>query len=1267
MSDHKKHKHKSKEMKKERDHDRSHQKRKRSRERRRSRSTERSRSKDRSRSNTDRNREHRNEKSYERGQNRDQSIPIKSKNDFRDYGHSSSYRSPTIRHEKNHSPMREKRSSSSSSLSPQRHTDDNQKEITNLVNFSFFDFKYELSKLLSGYVARDKLIEDVEDFWLFLQKYETTLRNSGKSILPDPIYDESVTVEKVEKNPQTGPTTAKPQNPSDCIKVKLAVPFDNLYGRLSSHGRKIPLSKYKVKQFLTIVLQYSDFLEHDRLMKLKKLRQTQADLPVAKFKDEIIEAVAREQVILVAGDTGCGKSTQIPQYLRQAGYESICCTQPRRIACISLSKRVAHEMQCEHSNEVGYQIRFERSKNKDTKIIFMTEGLLLRQLSTEAAITQFDVIVLDEVHERHLHGDFLLGVTKCLLKIRPELKLVLMSATINVKLFADYFIEEKVHVIEVPGRLFPIKLHYRPPIEDFGGRQSKADRLSPEPYVQIMQMIDGKYPSTEKGDLLIFMSGLTEITTIVDAATEYAEKNKNWIILPLHSSLSISDQDKVFDYPPDGVRKCIVSTNIAETSVTIDGVRFVVDSGKMKEMSYDPQTKMQRLKEFSISKASAKQRMGRAGRTGPGICYRLYAEKTYNEFEEYSQAEIHRVPLESLLLQMISMGLPDARMFPFIEPPAADSIENGILSLKKHDALTANEKVTPLGRALSKLPVEISIGKMLLMGCVFEQVQPVLTLAAALSVQTPFTNRAYRDHECETARKDLESDHGDPITVLNAYKEWLELKRGQFNRKNENTKQWCRRRGLEEQRFYEITKLRRQFEELLKDSDLLSVDNSEMSTSERIIRKGELRQLKQMRREHKQEAPKRRKLKMTLYSNENEDEDDGSVDIRDVDFRLSNDSSKIDDLVSGATACSYRDLIILKLILVSGLYPQVAISDEINHLKAPGQQFYHTEKKPYTSLHPMGFFANNPQILQLTQPEIAEPFGTYRSKLPLSSRHQLLCYLSLLETTKPYLMNTLRMPAAQTLLLFSHSIDTNSTFSKIICDSWLQLEFPQPECGQNLLLKASNLRLTWTKLLENKLESMTKSVESELATDKRQVESKKLENELWSNLATFMNSEILYTIKRLLPADLKTLYVGPMDDYSELLSQFKPNPFADDFECTPNDVKGGIQITDNILYAAVRETDWSCEMADLIVTTEWNCTHCGGTFYLTGIQKLQHTNECKPKPEIDDSNDQSGAMADNQQNSKPQNSNSKLYSCPNCKQELYLTSTEILKHRKTCT
>jgi ATP-dependent RNA helicase DHX34 len=325
-----------------------------------------------------------------------------------------------------------------------------------------------------------------------------------------------------------------------------------------------------------------------------------------------------------------------------------------------------------------------------------------------------------------------------------------------------------------------------------------------------------------------------------------------------------------------------------------------VDSGKVKEMSYDPACKMQRLKEFWISKASAEQRKGRAGRTGPGVCYRLYAEKTFSELESFSTAEIHKVPLESLLLNMISMGLPNARLFPFVEPPPSESIENAILSLKQHDALTAEEKLTPLGRALSSIPVDISIGKMLLMGCVFQQLQPVLTLAASLSVQTPFTNRAYRDHECETARKELESDHGDPITLLNAYKEWLEIKQAKYVHRSkyenvENSKQWCRRRGLEEQRFYEMTKLRNQFQDLLSDCGLIEkIENDKLTGVERSIRHGELKQLRELRKAHKMEAPKRRKLlKSDPWGLEDNADEGDKVDIRDVEFRLKFDASKM--------------------------------------------------------------------------------------------------------------------------------------------------------------------------------------------------------------------------------------------------------------------------------------------------------------------------------------------------------------------------------------
>ena len=239
--------------------------------------------------------------------------------------------------------------------------------------------------------------------------------------------------------------------------------------------------------------------------------------------------------MIVAGDTGCGKSTQVPQYLLKAGYEHIACTQPRRIACISLAKRVGYETLNEYGSEIGYQIRFERQKTDKTRVLFLTEGLLLRQVSSDPSLSGYNVIVLDEVHERHLHGDFLLGVVKCLAQQRPDIKIILMSATINIKLFQDYF-NGDAPVIQVPGRLFPIQLQYHPipSIE-----KSSTEKLNPAPYVRILQLIDQKYPEKERGDVLIFMSGIREITTVVDACKEYAEKNQKWIVLPLHSTLSL--------------------------------------------------------------------------------------------------------------------------------------------------------------------------------------------------------------------------------------------------------------------------------------------------------------------------------------------------------------------------------------------------------------------------------------------------------------------------------------------------------------------------------------------------------------------------------------------------------------------------------------------------------------------------------------------------------------------------------------------------------
>lgn len=254
----------------------------------------------------------------------------------------------------------------------------------------------------------------------------------------------------------------------------------------------------------------------------------------------------------------------------------------------------------------------------------------------------------------------------------------------------------------------------------------------------------------------------------------------------------------------------------------------------------------------------------------------------------------------------------------------------------------------------------------------------------------------------------------------------------------------------------------------------------------------------------------------------------------------------------------------IKVILTSGLYPQIAIADEFNHLKSVNEQFFHTKMKPYTCPHPMSYFGNYCEVLQLTASEIEEKTGAFQSKMHLSAKHQLLCYVTLLETTKPYLMNTFRMPAAQTLLLFSHIIDGNISCSRVVCDTWLLLEFPTPDSGIMLLSKALKIRATWSKLLEEKLEIVeNKSVDSEIVK-KQENSLGKLEYELEQDLVCYMNSEVSYTVKRLLPGDLKTEFTGPGNNIQTLLETMSPNPFSDSFKCIENSAKGGIYVTENV-------------------------------------------------------------------------------------------------------
>ena len=591
---------------------------------------------------------------------------------------------------------------------------DSEKEMM----FDWEDYRWQLNYMFfndDGIIKRGS--DEYHDFWKFVKKYSALYK---QKIVNQMVNKNNTNKGKEEKSEILGLPVEydKKHNISFNLNIPDANTLRNRYPHDLDDKRK-RLSIAKIDEFKYIILLYLDFMQKKKFEKLKKLREGQNNLPIAEYKSDIIETVKKNNVTIIAGDTGCGKSTQVPQFLLSSGFTNIACTQPRRIACISLCKRVAYETLNEYGSKVGFQIRFEKSKTDHTKIVFLTEGLLLRQVTTDPVLSQYNVIVLDEIHERHLHTDFLLGVMKCLIMQRSDIKVILMSATINIDLFKSYFMNS-VPVIQVPGRLYPIKLNYFPiPIIE---QSSKSEKINPAPYIRVLTLIDAKYPSNERGDVLIFLSGMSEITTVSQAAQAYAEQNHRWIILPLHSTLSVAEQEKVFDIAPEGVRKCILSTNIAETSITIDGVRFVIDSGKVKEMNFDAQSKMQKLKEFWVSQASAEQRKGRAGRTGPGVCFRLFSEEEYSSFDQYNTPEIQRVPLDSLILQMISMGLPNIKLFPFIEPPSSESLDMSLNSLKSHEALTTDEQLTNVGKLLSQLPMDVTLGKMLIMGSLFHQV-----------------------------------------------------------------------------------------------------------------------------------------------------------------------------------------------------------------------------------------------------------------------------------------------------------------------------------------------------------------------------------------------------------------------------------------------------------------------------------------------------------------------------------------------------------------
>ncbi|TLS41590.1 ATP-dependent RNA helicase HrpA [Streptomyces montanus] len=511
-------------------------------------------------------------------------------------------------------------------------------------------------------------------------------------------------------------------------------------------------------------------------------------LPVSQKKDVIADAIRDHQVVIVAGETGSGKTTQIPKICLELGRGvrgMIGHTQPRRIAARTVAERVAEEMSTPLGEAVGWKVRFTDQVGADTFVKLMTDGILLAEIQTDRELRAYDTIIIDEAHERSLNIDFLLGYLAQLLPKRPDLKVVITSATIDPERFSRHFGDAPI--VEVSGRTYPVEVRYRPLLEEDG---DDADRD------QITAITDAveELQREGKGDVLVFLSGEREIRDTADALTK---KNYRFTeVLPLYARLSHAEQHRVFQ--PHTGRRIVLATNVAETSLTVPGIKYVIDPGTARISRYSHRTKVQRLPIEAISQASANQRKGRCGRTSDGICIRLYSEDDFDARPEFTDAEILRTNLASVILQMTAAGLGDIEKFPFIDPPDHRNIRDGVQLLQELGALDpaqkdARKRLTQTGRRLAQLPVDPRLARMVLEadknGCVRE----VMVIAAALSIQDPRERPADKQTQADQQHARFKDETSDFLAFLNL---WRYIREQQKERGSSSFRRMCKQEYL---------------------------------------------------------------------------------------------------------------------------------------------------------------------------------------------------------------------------------------------------------------------------------------------------------------------------------------------------------------------------------------------------------------------------------------------------------------------------------------
>ncbi|KAK0719817.1 P-loop containing nucleoside triphosphate hydrolase protein [Lasiosphaeris hirsuta] len=563
----------------------------------------------------------------------------------------------------------------------------------------------------------------------------------------------------------------------------------------------------------------NEWLVRSETAAYKKMLSQRERLPAWQLRYEIVQTVNENQVTIISGETGSGKSTQSVQFILDDLYNrglgsaaNIIVTQPRRISALGLADRVSDERCSPVGQEVGYIIRGESKTNRNTRITFVTTGVLLRRLQTSggriedvvASLADVSHVVVDEVHERSLDTDFLLSIIRDVLYVRRDLKLILMSATLDAATFSDYFTADRkgvtVGLVEIAGRTFPVRDFYLDDVlrmtgfspsnkwdrydDEYASKPSTSEPVDPinkiiqklgsrinyDLLLETVRGIDEDLSSQQKaGGILIFLPGVAEINRALNALRSLSSLH----VLPLHASLETREQKKVFASPPSGKRKVVVATNVAETSITIDDIVAVIDSGRVKETSFDPQNNMRKLEETWASLAACKQRRGRAGRVQAGKCYKLYTRNLEDQMAERPEPEIRRVPLEQLCLAVRAMGIRDVTDFlaRTPTPPEAIAVEGAISLLRRMGALDG-EELTALGEQLALIPADLRCGKLMVFGSIFGCLSDCVTIAAILSTRSPFLSPGEKRAEAKEAKMRFARGDGDLLTDLRAFQEW---------------------------------------------------------------------------------------------------------------------------------------------------------------------------------------------------------------------------------------------------------------------------------------------------------------------------------------------------------------------------------------------------------------------------------------------------------------------------------------------------------------